>query len=76
MRLLDARFKWVPAVATDVRETWRRFGYRPITPEEREARQHPPGVYAPKPSIESQPSIEARTEQMTRGESRASPPQR
>ncbi len=48
MRLLDPGFKWVPAVATDVRETWRRFGYKPITQEEREARQHAPGVYFPK----------------------------
>ena len=38
MRLLDTEFKWVPSFATDVRETWRRFGYQPMTAEQRRAR--------------------------------------
>jgi hypothetical protein len=27
--LLDARFKYVPAAATDIKETWRKFGWKP-----------------------------------------------
>jgi hypothetical protein len=38
MRLLDPRFNYVPSVATDVTATWRRFGYRPLTDDERRAR--------------------------------------
>ncbi len=28
-RILDHRFKYVSAAATDIRETWRKFGWRP-----------------------------------------------
>lgn len=28
--LLDPKFKYVPAVATDVQATWRRFGWKPL----------------------------------------------
>lgn len=28
-RILDHKFKYVSAAATDIRETWRRFGWRP-----------------------------------------------
>lgn len=55
-RILDARFKYVPALATNVVATWRRFGYRPTTDAERLARQrgseksmgngHGPSVFA------------------------------
>jgi hypothetical protein len=38
MNLLDPRFKYIPAAATDVAGTWRRFGFRPVTDEERRAR--------------------------------------
>ena len=29
MKILDPRFKYVPAVATDVSLTWKRFGFSP-----------------------------------------------
>ena len=28
--LLDPDFKYVPAAATDITQTWRRFGWKPI----------------------------------------------
>jgi hypothetical protein len=42
MRLLDPRFRYVPAAKTDVLTTWRRFGFRPMTDSERRARQRAP----------------------------------
>jgi hypothetical protein len=39
MRLLNPRFRYVPAAKTDVLETWRRFGFRPMSDSERRARQ-------------------------------------
>ncbi len=39
MRLLDPRFRYVPAAKTDILTTWRRFGFRPTTDSERRARQ-------------------------------------
>jgi hypothetical protein len=27
--LLDASFRYVPAAATDIKETWRKFGWKP-----------------------------------------------
>ena len=39
MRLLDPRFKYIPAARTDVSATWRRFGFRPTTEAERRARK-------------------------------------
>jgi len=44
-RLLDARFKYVPAASTDITLTWRRFGYRPTTDAERQARQRALGTF-------------------------------
>lgn len=38
MRILDPRFNYVPAAATDVAATWRRFGFNPRANEERRAR--------------------------------------
>jgi hypothetical protein len=38
MGLLDPRFNYVPAAATDVAATWRRFGFNPGSNEERRAR--------------------------------------
>jgi hypothetical protein len=37
-RLLDPRFHYVNADATDVAATWRRFGFNPRANEERRAR--------------------------------------
>jgi hypothetical protein len=42
MRLLDARFKYTPSTSTNVSATWRRFGYRPTTAAERNARRRQP----------------------------------
>jgi hypothetical protein len=39
--ILDASFRYVPAVATSVASTWRRAGWRPTTDEERKTRRHP-----------------------------------
>jgi len=39
MRLLDPRFKYIPAARTDVAATWRRFGYKPMTDAERRSRK-------------------------------------
>jgi hypothetical protein len=39
MRLLDAGFKYTPSTSTNVASTWRRFGFRPTTDAERNARQ-------------------------------------
>jgi hypothetical protein len=38
MNLLDPRFKYVPAAATDIASTWRRFGFDPLANEKRRAR--------------------------------------
>ena len=39
VRLLDRRFKYIPAAATDVAATWRRFGFDPRVNEARRAGQ-------------------------------------
>jgi hypothetical protein len=38
MNLLDPRFRYVPAAATDVVSTWQRFGFDSGKNEERRAR--------------------------------------
>ena len=39
MRLLDPRFKYVPATSTDITTAWRRFGFDARKNVERRARQ-------------------------------------
>ena len=39
--ILDDSFHYVPAAATSVADTWRRFGWRPTTAEERKRRRRP-----------------------------------
>jgi len=29
-KILDPEFKYVPAAATDIQVTWRKFGWRPL----------------------------------------------
>jgi len=37
--ILDESFRYVPALATSVRDTWRRHGWRPTTDEDRKRRR-------------------------------------
>jgi hypothetical protein len=37
--ILDASFRYVPSMSTSVAETWRRFGWRPMTDEDRRRRR-------------------------------------
>lgn len=57
MRLLDPRFKYVPAARTDVLATWRRFGFKPTTEGERRSRKlqgdSPVGERSPETSAAS-----------------------
>ena len=46
MTLLDPRFKYIPALATDVAATWRRFGFDPQENERRRAERLPPALSA------------------------------
>jgi hypothetical protein len=39
MRLLDTRFKYTPSTSTNIVATWKRYGYKPTTEAERQARQ-------------------------------------
>lgn len=39
--ILDESFRYVPAASTSVAETWRRFGWRPMTDDERKTRSRP-----------------------------------
>lgn len=46
MKNLDPRFLHVPAAATDVVATWRRFAFDPQENERRRAKRHSPGPLA------------------------------
>ena len=39
MRIYDARFKYTPAINTNIASTWKKFGFKPTTESERLARQ-------------------------------------
>ena len=39
--ILDPAFRYVPSFATSVAATWRRFGWRPTTDEDRRTRRRP-----------------------------------
>ena len=39
--ILDRSFRYVPSVSTSVADTWRRFGWRPMTQRDRDARAKP-----------------------------------
>jgi hypothetical protein len=51
--ILDDSFRYVPAVATSVVETWRRFGWRPTTEEDRKRRRRPTVVLV----VDSVPAV-------------------
>jgi hypothetical protein len=61
--ILDNSFRYVPAVATSVAETWRRFGWLPTTEEERRRRRRPTvalavdSVSAVTPIIRAAPNV-------------------
>jgi hypothetical protein len=39
--ILDESFAYTPAAATAVDATWRRYGWQPVTEQERKNRRHP-----------------------------------
>ena len=39
MSILDPRFKYTPALSTNVMSTWKKFGFQPTTEAERIARE-------------------------------------
>jgi hypothetical protein len=59
VRLLDPRFNYVPAVATDVGSTFRRFGFNPRANEERRARARRRVSDVTPPTQSETPSIRA-----------------
>jgi hypothetical protein len=38
--ILDKSFAYIPSTATAVEATWRRYGWRPLSDEERKRRSH------------------------------------
>lgn len=47
--ILNPNFRYIPPANTDITETWRKHGWQPTTPEQREARQraHAAKQYGP-----------------------------
>lgn len=39
MNILDSRFKYRDSQHTNVQDTWKKHGYKPVTQAERDARQ-------------------------------------
>jgi hypothetical protein len=66
MHLLDPRFRYVPANATDITTTWQRFGFDSRRNEERRARLkqrlagEAPDARAEAPAIRTLASIKTR----------------
>jgi hypothetical protein len=45
--ILDRAFAYTPSYATAIADTWRRFGWRPVTREAKEPRARPRTFGAP-----------------------------
>jgi hypothetical protein len=45
-RLLDPKFKYTPAAATDITQTWRKYGWKPIAERKKD---EPPTVLRNRP---------------------------
>jgi hypothetical protein len=45
-RLLDPKFKYTPAAATDITQTWRKYGWKPIAESKKD---EPPTVLRNRP---------------------------
>ncbi len=60
--ILDKSFRYVPSVATSVADTWRRFGWRPTTPRQREAEPRTRIDEEPKRRVASQADGSARSQ--------------
>lgn len=58
--LLDPSFRYVPSFATSIASTWQRAGWRPITDEDRRARQQQPALELVVDSVAADASFSAR----------------
>jgi len=56
---LDDTFPYVPSTTTDVGATWRRFGWKPTTDEERQTRQKLTEARPGAPAVELKLSVAA-----------------
>ena len=50
--ILDESFAYVPSTTTAVDATWRRFGWRPLTDDERRKRRGARGAASGKPGAD------------------------
>jgi hypothetical protein len=70
MRIYDPRFKYTPSLSTNILSTWKRFGFKPTTDAEREARQR--RTYNPaEPEESREPSASITKLDMTKRKVRA-----